>query len=102
MNKYFVEFVGTLILVFAVLVSSGNWVVIGATLGVLVLLGGPSSGACYNPAVTIGGMLAKNIPTQDVLPYIVVEILGGIVGYYIYAITSKNPMTNPMNGGKKK
>ena len=51
-------------------------------------------------------MLANTVPRPDVVPYIISELLGGVVGYYIYAITSKNPMVantmNTINGGKKK
>ena len=52
MNKYLVEFLGTMFLVF-VIFTTGNWIAIGAALAIGVLLGGPISGGAYNPAVAI-------------------------------------------------
>jgi glycerol uptake facilitator-like aquaporin len=92
MNKYLVEFLGTLLLVFTI-VATGNWAAIGAALAIIVLLGGPISGGAYNPAVAISlysnGALAK----QDVLPYIIVEILGGLTAVFLYNKFVKNQIT---------
>jgi len=43
MNKYIVEFLGTMLLVFTIF-ATGNWAAIGAALAIGVLLGGPISG----------------------------------------------------------
>ena len=39
MNKYLVEFLGTMFLMFAI-IATGHWVAIGAALAIAVLLGG--------------------------------------------------------------
>ena len=41
---------------------------------------GRISGAYLNPAVTVGMWLAKRFPGRDVLPYIVAQVVGAIVG----------------------
>ena len=83
MNKYLVEFLGTMFLVF-VIFATGNWLAIGAALGVAVMLGGPVSGGAFNPAVAISLYSAGKIAKADVLPYIIAEILGALAAFYAY------------------
>jgi len=52
MNAILVEFIGTLFFLY-VIIATGNALAIGAALAIAVLLGGPISGGCFNPAVTI-------------------------------------------------
>jgi glycerol uptake facilitator-like aquaporin len=84
MNKYLVEFLGTMLLVF-VIFATGNWAAIGAALAVAVLLGGKISGGAFNPAVAISLYSAGKLAKSDLLPYIVVEILGGLAAFFVYA-----------------
>jgi glycerol uptake facilitator-like aquaporin len=83
MNKYLVEFLGTMLLVF-VIFATGNWAAIGAALAVAVLLGGKISGGAFNPAVAISLYSAGKLAKSDLLPYIVVEILGGLAAFFVY------------------
>ena len=83
MNKYLVEFLGTMFLMF-VIFATGHWAAIGAALAIAALLGGPSSGGAYNPAVAISLYAAGKVPKSDVLPYIIVEILGALGAFYLY------------------
>jgi aquaporin Z len=83
MNKYFVEFLGTMFLMFVILVT-GNWAAIGAALAIAALLGGAISGGAFNPAVAITLYASGKIPKSDVLPYVIVEILGALAGFYVY------------------
>ena len=83
LNKYLVEFVGTMLLVF-VIFATGNWLAIGAALAIGVLLGGPISGGAYNPAVAFSLCSAGKIPQSDLMPYIIAEILGGLAALYLY------------------
>jgi aquaporin Z len=78
MNKYAVEFLGTLFLVFIIL-STGNYLAIGAALAIAVLLGGAISGGAFNPAVTVALAYLKKMPRVDVLPYILMQVLGALV-----------------------
>ena len=51
------EFIGTFFLVCAVIATKGNPVGIGLTLFFLLLLGGPVTGAHYNPSVSVGVLI---------------------------------------------
>jgi aquaporin Z len=79
MNKYLVEFLGTMMLVF-VIFATGNYLAIGATLAVAVLLGGAISGGAFNPAVAIALMYNGKLPRADLIPYIVAQIAGALIG----------------------
>jgi aquaporin Z len=83
MNKYLVEFLGTLFLVF-VIFATGNYLAIGAALAIGVFLGGAISGGAFNPAVTIAFMIAGKIPRSDLIPYIVAQIAGGLAGFELF------------------
>ena len=83
MNKYLVEFLGTMFLVY-VIFATGNWLAIGAALGIAVMLGGAISGGAFNPAVAISLYAAGKLPQADVLPYIIAEILGALAAFYAY------------------
>jgi len=83
MNKYLVEFLGTMFLMF-VIFATGNWMAIGAALAVGALLGGPISGGAFNPAVAISLYAADKLPKTDLIPYIIVEILGALTAFYAY------------------
>lgn len=80
MQKYLIEFLGTMFLVF-VIFATGNYLAIGAALAIGILLGGPISGAAYNPAVTIALMYAGRLPRADIVPYIVAQVAGALAGF---------------------
>ena len=103
LTKCLFEFIGTAILVLfgdgvvasTVLKKSkgenGGWVVITMAWGLAVMLGvfiaGPYSGAHLNPAVTLGLAAAGTFRWALVLPYIVAQMLGGLLGavlVYLY------------------
>jgi aquaporin Z len=83
MNKYLVEFLGTMFLMF-VIFATGNWAAIGAALAVGVFLGGSISGGAYNPAVAISLYAAGKLSKSDLIPYIIVEILGALAAFFAY------------------
>jgi aquaporin Z len=83
MNKYFVEFLGTMFLMFVIL-ASGHWAAIGAALAIAALLGSAISGGAFNPAVAISLYAAGKMSKSDVLPYVIVEILGALAAFYVY------------------
>ena len=93
-KKLGAEFLGTFWLVFggcgsAVLAAAFPQVGIGL-LGVSLAFGltvltmayavGHISGGHFNPAVTVGLFAAKRIPASEVLPYIIAQVIGAIVG----------------------
>jgi glycerol uptake facilitator-like aquaporin len=83
MNKYLVEFLGTALLVFTIF-ATNNWIAIGAALSIGVLLGGKISGGAFNPAVAISLYAAGKLSKSDLIPYIIVEILGALAAFYAY------------------
>ena len=70
-----------------------GFVGVSLAFGLTVLTGayalGHLSGAHFNPAVTLGAWAAKRIEGSAVLPYIITQVVGGIVaGAVIFAIAS--------------
>ena len=58
----------------------GNTIPTGAILVVIITILGPISGAHFNPAVTLVFAIRGATPWREVLPYVVVQCLGGIAG----------------------
>lgn len=81
MNKLLTEFIGTFFLVLTVVCSVHMEAAIpalsiGAALMVMVYMGGHISGAHYNPAVTLAVFMRGRCPAKDVVPYMIVQLLG--------------------------
>lgn len=83
MNKYLVEFLGTLFFLYIIL-STGEAVPIGLALILAIILGGKISGGNFNPAVSLMMVSAGKLPVNDLLPYILAQIAGGLVALQIY------------------
>jgi len=83
MLPYLVEFLGTMFLVYVIL-ATNNFIAIGASLAIIVLLGGAISGGAFNPAVAFALFSAGKLEKSKLLPYIIVEILGALAGFYAY------------------
>ena len=60
----------------------GNTIPTGAILVVLITILGPLSGAHFNPAVSFGFALRKNLPWVEFAPYVIAQIVGGILGTF--------------------
>ena len=88
MHAYAVEFLGTLFLTF-IIFATGNWLAIGAALAVIALVGGPISGGAFNPAVALTLAVSGKIGGTDLLPYIVAEVAGGLLGYELVKLFLK-------------
>ena len=82
-NKYLVEFLGTLFLLYVIL-ATGNAVAIGAALAIAILVGGAISGGNFNPAVSIMMVAAGKFPKSDLIPYILAEVAGGLAALELY------------------
>jgi aquaporin Z len=83
LNKYLVEFLGTALLSF-VIFATGNYLAIGAALALSVLFGGKISGGAFNPAVATALYVAGKLSRRDLIPYILMELLGAIAGLKLY------------------
>ncbi|WP_427183662.1 aquaporin Z [Bordetella bronchialis] len=72
----------------------------GLTVVTMAYAVGHISGGHFNPAVTVGLWAGGRIPSRDILPYVVSQVLGGIVaGAVLYAIASGKTGFDPMAGG---
>ena len=83
MNKYVVEFLGTLFFLYVIL-ATGNPLAIGLALSIAAMVGGPISGGNYNPAVSVMMVAAGKLPKSDLLPYIVAQVAGGLAALELY------------------
>jgi glycerol uptake facilitator-like aquaporin len=83
MSAVFTEFVGTLFFLYVIL-ATNNALAIGAALAIAVLVGGPISGGCFNPAVTITLAAAGKLDMQRVVPYILAQVAGGLAALELY------------------
>src|SRR5262249_29761354 len=106
-QRAFCEWLGTAFLLTAV-VGSGimaqklagddavallcNTLPTGAILAVLILIFGPLSGAHFNPAVSIGFALRRELPWLDTGAYVVAQVLGGLVGVWIAHLMFELPV----------
>jgi aquaporin Z len=105
-RKLAAEFIGTFWLVLggcgAAVLAAGvpnvgiGYAGVALAFGLTVLTGayafGPISGAHFNPAVTVGLFVGGRFPMKLVIPYILVQMIGGIVaGGVLYAIASGAP-----------
>src|ERR1700687_5018042 len=58
----------------------GNTLPTGAILVVLITILGPISGAHFNPAVSLGFAIKRELTPREALLYIVAQIAGGMIG----------------------
>ena len=105
MKNYFVEFIGTFFLVLVVgltvmpPLSGVNAptaehmapLAIGVTLMIMVYAGGHISGGHYNPAVTLAVWMRGKCDTKDVVPYMLSQIVAGIVAALVVGYIKGNP-----------
>src|SRR5215510_11171197 len=92
-NRLYAEFLGTAWLVLggcgsAVLAAAfhglgigfmGVALAFGLTVVTMAYVAAPISGAHFNPAVTVGLAFGGRFPWSEVVQYVVVQVLGGIV-----------------------
>lgn len=118
MKKIIAEFAGTALLL-AVIAGSGmmgdalsagndavallgNSIATGCGLYVLITVLGPLSGAHFNPAVSLMFWRAGQLSSQDLVYYMVAQVIGGIIGVWLthvlFSQTILQTSSNPRNG----
>lgn len=96
-----IEAVGTglLVLIIALAVTTAGPLAplaIGLGLAALVYMGGPVSGAHYNPAVSLCLSLTGALPKDSLVPYIAAQCSGALIGAALaLAITNKAVVPAP-------
>ena len=83
MYNYLVEFFATLFFVYVIL-ATGNPLAIGGALALVILLAGKVSGGYVNPAVSIVMASAGKLNINELLPYCLAQILGGLTALQVY------------------
>jgi len=83
MNKFVVEFLGTMFFLYVIL-ASGNPLAIGLALAVAIMVGGKISGGNFNPAVSVMMTAAGKLNKNDLLPYIVAQVAGGLAALELH------------------
>lgn len=91
LRKYIAEFIGTFALVFAgtgaiiindvsggVITHLGIGLVFGLIIMTMIYALGEISGAHFNPAVSFGFWLAKRLPSRELLPFVISQVLGAL------------------------
>lgn len=94
-QRYLAEFLGTFgLLLFGVgtaeltlnlgFVTDTRYLAISFAFGVVVMVGafafGDTSGAHFNPAVTVSMAVSGKMPKRDIVPYLIAQLLGALLG----------------------
>lgn len=84
MRAYLTETIGTFFLVLTVCLTVLNGtpmapLAIGASLMIMVYMGGHISGGHYNPAVSLAVALRGKLPMKELVPYWIAQLVGAIV-----------------------
>ena len=83
MYSYLVEFLGAAFFIY-VIFATGNPLAIGASLALAILVTSNISGGHINPAVTIAMASAGKLHIDEVLPYCLAQIMGGLTALQLY------------------
>jgi aquaporin Z len=83
-NRLLAEFLGTLLLVLSILASGGNALFVGLTLALVIFFAANTSGGHVNPAVSFAMYLRKRMTLNDLLSYVVAQVLGGATSVYLF------------------
>jgi aquaporin Z len=104
MRAYLTEFIGTyfLVLTIGLTVLGGTPfapLAIGASLMVMVFMGGHISGAHYNPAVSVACAMRKKLPWSEVAPYVTAQLAGAVAAALtVYGILAQTFPIAPAEG----
>ena len=94
-SKFIAELIGTFVFLGVIIISvsgvSSNiyeradaWIHIGLALSVAILLMGKISGGHFNPAVSFMFFLNKEISAEQLLIYILAQLIGAALAYIMY------------------
>ncbi|MEZ4499383.1 MAG: MIP/aquaporin family protein [Thermomicrobiales bacterium] len=107
-QRLLVEALGTFALCFmgvgSIILTQGQDIVAialahGLAIGLMVAAAGHISGGHYNPAVTIGALIAGRIAPGPALGYIIAQLVGGVAGAAALTLTFLDVDRNEVNLG---
>ena len=81
----------------------GNTIPTGAILVVIILMFGPVSGAHFNPAVTLGFAVRREVAASLAVLYVVAQVIGAVAGVWaahaMFELDVLQASTNVRTGG---
>jgi aquaporin Z len=80
---FLAEFFGTFLLLMSIL-ATGNALVIGLTLSLIIFLIGGLSGANVNPAVSLALFVNGGLSISELVGYAVSQLAGGVAAVYVF------------------
>jgi hypothetical protein len=97
-GEFFAELLGTFIFLSIIITSvhsktagvSLAWIKIGLALSISILLVGFISGGHLNPAVSLMFYLNNQLKLEDLILYIIAQLIGGSFAYLYYKYLFKN------------
>jgi aquaporin Z len=112
-KRLFAEFLGTFWLVFggcgsAVLAAAfpdvgigllGVSLAFGLTVLTMVYAVGGISGGHFNPAVSVGLLVAGRFPAKDLVPYVAAQIVGAVIGAVVLYLIASGKADFSLAGG---
>jgi aquaporin Z len=84
--KFVTEFLGTFLLVLAILFSNTSPLVVGGTVTGIVWLARDKSGAHINPAVSLIQFLGGKLPGNEFAGYVAAQIAGAVACLYMFKV----------------
>jgi glycerol uptake facilitator-like aquaporin len=100
-KKFAAELVGTFFFLGVIIVSvagkslsifekAENWLKIGLALSIAILLMGGISGGHFNPCVSIMFYLHKDLSAEELVIYILAQVIGAVLAYMMYKMMYSN------------
>ena len=97
MKKFIAEVIGTFVFLGVIIISvvgksltvadkAETWIKIGLALSVAILLVGGISGANLNPAVSVMFYLHKDLTFEELMIYILGQLIGAVLAFTMYKI----------------
>jgi glycerol uptake facilitator-like aquaporin len=97
MKKFIAELIGTFVFLGVIIVSvagksltvadkAETWIKIGLALSVAILLVGNISGSHLNPAVSLMFYLHKDLSFEELMIYILAQLIGAFLAFTMYKI----------------
>lgn len=82
--KVIAEFLGTFLFVLTVFASGGNALWIGGALVFIILMIGNISGGLINPAISAAMYFSGSLAFNEMISYIIVQIVAGVLAFGAY------------------
>ena len=95
MKKFAAELIGTFVFLGVIIISvagksltmcdkAETWIKVGLALSIAILLMGGISGGHFNPAVSVMFYLHKDLTTEELMIYILAQVIGAVLAFTMY------------------